>query len=319
MDYKAKKEERELSVVKHNEVVQKARYKLDLIQQKTILYLVSKIDSMKDDRFTDITVRLKDLCEIMGIEANGRSLNDIKEGLKKMADKSMWVELGDADNSITLMRWLAEVTINRGKSTVTVRFDDKMAPYLLKLENCFTRYKLINVLPMKSQYSLRMYELIMSHSGQGKWDVTLDDLKKLLYIDNLSTYSDYRDFKKRVLDPSLREICNFSDLSVAFSTKRIDRKIHSIVFEMCSIDEAHYSEGSRREINRDIVLENMPTEVVPPKKMPTIKDVRLLRLKQYQTKEREKLEKKYRAAKTAGEKKEDLFMPGQLSFQEISM
>lgn len=43
--------ERRLSVVKHNDIVQKARYQLDVVQQKTILYLISKIDSVNDEHF----------------------------------------------------------------------------------------------------------------------------------------------------------------------------------------------------------------------------------------------------------------------------
>lgn len=312
------KEERALSVVKQNDIVQKARYRLDLLQQKTILYLISKINSVKDVEFQEITVNVKDLCEIMGINNHsGKNIKDIKEALQKLADKSLWVEMGDVDDTIVLMRWLSEVAIKRGRGTVTVQFDKKMAPFLLQIENCFVKYQLVNVLPMKSQYSLRLYELIKSHNRQGKWEVTIEDLRKQLFIEP-GQYTDWRNFSRRILATSVMEICNYTDLVVAFSTKRADRKIHSLTFEMCNIDEVHYTEGARREINRDIILDNMSSEVVPPKKMPTIKDVRDLRKKQYQAKEREKMEKMYRNAKTAGDNKEDLFMPGQLSFQEMS-
>lgn len=313
MEKKQIKKERSLNVVKKNDIVQKARYKLDLIQQKTLMYLISKIDSIKDVEFQEITVNLKDLCGIMGInERSGTNLKDLKDAIQKLADKSMWVEMGDADDTIVLMRWLSDVEIKRGRGTVTVQFDKKMAPYLLQIKDgCFTQYKLIDVLPMKSQYSLRLYELIKSHNGQGKWEITVEELRKLLFVD-ANTYSKYEDFRRRILDTAILEICNFTDLIVAYEPKRRDRKIYSLTFEMCNIDEANWTEEKRREINRNTVLDNMPAEVAAPRKMPTVKDVRALREKQRKAIELEKMIKRVKRSKSAGGvSMQNDFMPGQ--------
>ena len=316
MERKKIKAERSLNVVKQNDIVQKARYRLDLVQQKTIMYLISKINSMKDVEFQDITVDIKDLCEIMGVKYNGKNLKDFKDNIQKLSDKSMWVELGDVDDTIVLMRWLDEVAIKRGKGTVTVRFDDKMAPYLLQIQDRFVQYQLVNVLPMKSQYSLRLYEIIKSHEAQGKWTVALDDLRKDLFVENIPTYADYRDFKKRILDPAVMEICNFTDLVVAYEPKRKDRKIYSIMFEMCEPDS--YTEHSRRRINQSTVLDRMPAEIVPPKKMPTVTDIREIREKIRHSKEMDELERKYGRAKKPIDYSEPApTMPGQTTIEEL--
>ena len=317
MEKRRVKKERALNVVKQNEIVQKARYKLDLVQQKTIMYLISKIDSMKDVEFQDITVDIKDLCDIMGIDKRqGKNMKGLKDALQKLSDKSMWVELGDVDDTIVLMRWLDEVAIKRGKGTVTVRFDDKMAPYLLQIQDRFVQYQLVNVLPMKSQYSLRLYEIIKSHEAQGKWTVALDDLRKDLFVENIPTYADYRDFKKRILDPAVMEICNFTDLVVAYEPKRKDRKIYSIMFEMCEPDS--YTEHSRRRINQSTVLDGLPAEIVPPKKMPTVTDIREIREKIRHSKEMDELERKYGRAKKPIDYSEPApTMPGQTTIEEL--
>lgn len=318
MEKKKIKAARSLSVVKQNDIVQKARYKLDLIQQKTIMYLISKIDSVKDIEFQDITIDIRDLCEIMGIDTRqGKNLKMLKDALQKLSDKSMWVEMGDAEDSITLMRWLDEVTIKRGRGTVTVRFDDKMAPYLLQIQNRFVQYQLVNVLPMKSQYSLRLYELIKSHEAQGKWELTIEELRKQLFIEP-GQYEDWRNFSRRVLDAAIVEICNYTDLMVAFTPKRKDRKIFSLSFEMCNIEHEQYSEGARRHINRDIILDNLDAEVSSPKKMPTVDDIRKMRERKRAEKEREFLAKKFRRAKKTIEYSEDpVVMPGQTSLDDL--
>src|SRR5665648_629847 len=181
MERKKVKAARSLNVVKKNDIVQKARYKLDLVQQKTIMYLISKINSMKDVEFQEIEIDLKDLCKIMGITYNGKNLKDFQDAIQKLSDKSMWVDTGP---QLILMRWLQRVVIDKGSTIVTVKFDELMAPYLLQIKDCFVEYRLENVLPMKSQYSLRLYELLKSHNGQAKWEISLDELKAQLFIEN---------------------------------------------------------------------------------------------------------------------------------------
>jgi plasmid replication initiation protein len=314
MERKKKKAERSLNVVKQNDLVQKARYRLDLVQQKTIMYLISKINSVKDVEFQEISVDIKDLCEIMGIQYSGKNLKDFKDAIQKLSDKSIWVDTG---SQIRLMRWLQRVDINKGDTSVTVRFDELMAPFLLQIRERFVQYKLVNVLPMKSQYSLRLYEILKSHETQGKWEVSLEELKKVLFIED-GLYEDYRIFRRKVLDSAVMEICNFTDLVVAYEPKRKNRKIYSLMFEMCNIENEQYSEGARRHINRDIVLDNLDAEVSSPQKMPTVDDIRKMRERKRAEKEREFLSKKFRRAKKTIDYFEDpVVMPGQTSLDDL--
>jgi len=314
MEKRRIKKERSLSVVQQNDLVQKARYKLDLVQQKTIMYLISKIDSVKDVEFQDITVDIKDLCEIMGVKYNGRSLKEFQDVMQKLSDKSLWVDTGP---KIRLMRWLQRVDIDKGSASVTVRFDELMEPFLLQIQERFVQYQLVNVLPMKSQYSLRMYELIKSHEAQGKWDVSLEELKKLLFLDP-GTYERYDIFRRRILDAAIVEICNYTDLVVAFTPKRKDRKIVALSFEMCNIFEENYTEGARREINRSIILDNMPAAVVSLKKLPTVAGIRSMREKQRKAKELAELSKKYNRAKKPPEYSEEVtVMPSQTTIDDL--
>lgn len=312
MERKKIKAERSLNVVKQNDLVQKARYKLDLVQQKTIMYLISKIDSMKDIEFQDITVDIKDLCEIMGIQYSGKNLKDFKDNIQKLSDKSIWVDTG---NKIRLMRWLQRVDIDKGTTTVTVKFDELMAPHLLQIQERFVQYKLINVLPMKSQYSLRLYEIIKSHEAQGKWEVSIDELKAVLFIE-AGLYEDYRIFRRKVLDSAVLEICNFTDLVVAYEPKRKDRKIYSLTFEMCAPDS--YTEHSRRSINQSTALDGLPAEVVSLNKLPTVAGVRSIREKQRKAKELAELSRKYNRAKKPPEYSEEVtVMPSQTTIDDL--
>lgn len=319
MEKEAVKNERKKSVVKKNDLIQRARYRLDLVQQKTLLYLISQINSIKDEDFVPVTINIKDLCQIMGIQYSGKNVLNIKEAIKKIADKSFWVELQDEDDTEVLLRWLDRVYIAKGKGTVTVKFPIELAPYLLKIKDgCFTQYALANVLPMKSHYSLRLYELFKSRETIGKWDVSLSKLKELLFIES-GTYEDYRVFRVKVIDTAIKEICNYSDLSAAYEVKRSgSRSITNIVFHFCGIEEEAYKEGARRDKNRDRALDGGITKVVQPGKMPTIRDIQELREKMRKAAELDKMVKRLARAKSAGgASPEDDFMPGQVTIDGL--
>ena len=308
------KKERNLNVVKQNDIVQKARYNLDLVQQKAIMYLISKIDSVNDVEFQNITVDLNKLCEVMGIQKRaGKNIKDLKNAMQKLADKSMWVDIGD---KITLMRWLSRVSINKGTTEVTIQFDELMAPYLLQIKERFVQYQLANVLPMKSQYSIRLYELIKSYENLGEWEVTIEDLKRLLFMEP-DTYPKYQNFSYRILNPAIAEICNFTDLTVAFTLNRRNRAAYSLTFVMCNVLDENWTEGKRRMINQDIVLDNYPSEVVSPRNKPTVEDVYAMQERQQQ----EKLKRKAGRAKTAASMEDfnrsSSFMPGQITLDDF--
>src|ERR1035437_860758 len=300
-----------MNVVKQNDLVQKVRYKLDLVQQKTIMYLCSQIDSTKDVEFQDITVDIRELCEIMGIRYNGKNLKDFKDAIQKLSDKSMWVDTG---KQIQLMRWLQRVNIDKGSTKVTVRFDELMAPYLLQIKGRFTQYNLINVLPMKSQYSLRLYELIKSYCGLGEWKIYLDELRKLLYIES-SSYLEFYEFKRKVLDKAVEEINCFTDIQIAFDTTRTNRKISGIRFVM--VDHLSVEDMSRRRINQDVALGNIPTgQVSKPNKL-TVQDIRGMQQLQKKAREMKELSEKYKKPDPVDYSEEVSFMPGQQSLFDI--
>ncbi|WP_408609851.1 RepB family plasmid replication initiator protein [Konateibacter massiliensis] len=47
-----------------------------------------------------------------------------------------------------------------------MRLDEGMTPYLFDLQEKFTSYGLYNILKMKSQYSIRFFEILKSYTYQ---------------------------------------------------------------------------------------------------------------------------------------------------------
>ena len=221
-------EQRGYLVVKSNDLIQKSRYDLSAQESKLILYLISKIQP-DDTDFQSYTFDLKDLCSVCGITYNGKNYRDFKEAIQPLSDRSFWIE---TDSKDMLCRWVSDCVIDKGETTVTVRLDYKLKPYLLQLRENFTSYQLENILVMKSKYASRLYELLLSYAYKGRYKAELPELREILGIAP-EQYKVYNNLKVRVLDVAVKEINTFTDLNVSFSLIRAGHRAAAIEFIIC--------------------------------------------------------------------------------------
>lgn len=230
--------QREYLVVKGNELIQKNRYELSLMEQKTISYICSMIkpiDALARANGVpfqlDYEFNIRDYCKVCGINYdNGTVYNDIKATLKKLRDRSMWMTL--EDGSETAVAWLDRVTTNKRSGIAKIRVDDRLAPYLFDLGQKFTQYQLYNILGMKSAFAIRIYELMKSYAFQKSKTFEIDELKHLLMVDEVKSYENFKDFRRKVLEVAQREINELTDINVYFEPITKGRKVIKVRFHI---------------------------------------------------------------------------------------
>lgn len=223
-------------VIKSNDLIQRSRFSLSTQQQKIILYLISKIKPFEEPH--PYVFRIKDFCRVCGLDdTQGYYYRTLKDELKKLRDKSVWIKLPNGDE--VTAGWLSKVKISQATGNVYIDFDVDMLPFLFGLKEQFTRYSLEYVLAMRSKYAIRLYELIKSHEWQGKTFKTLEDLK--IRMDALN-YDRWQDFRRYALEPAVEEINKYSDIFVSWNELKEGRKVARIVFNVVHV--------SGEEINR---------------------------------------------------------------------
>lgn len=220
---------RSYDVVKSNTLIQKARFNLNLQEHKIILRMIQLIKPGETE-FQIQTFSIKEFCELCGIdETNGKNYINIKRALKSLDDRSYWFpSVSPAKKpSEKLFRWLDYCEIEVGKGNVYLRLNNSMKPYLLELKGYFTQYSLYYVLGMKSQYSIRIYELLKSYQKKGTCAFYIEELKQLLLAEQ---YTQWNDFKRRVIDTSVKEINKMSDIQVSYELEKEGKKFTIIKF-----------------------------------------------------------------------------------------
>lgn len=83
---------------------------------------------------------------------------------------------------------------------------------------------------MKSAFSVRIYELIKSYAYQKNKIFEINELKRLLMVDNVKSYNNFKDFRRFVLEKALEEINRLTDLSISYEPIIKGRKVVKIKF-----------------------------------------------------------------------------------------
>jgi len=213
-------------VKKSNAFIENARYELTITQQKLILFVMCMV-RVEDDDFRAYVIPVSEIMERMGVSDSLYSR--IKTESRDLMKKVLTIEERNAAGKKvqTTLSWFSSIQYVEGSGSVQVRFDPGLKPYLLQLKGCFTTYMLDYVLPMRSSYSVRIYEFLkMELAFHHKVYFALEDLRTFLQIDRKPSFEHYGNIKARILLPAIREIYEHTDLQIIkLEEKKQSRKV----------------------------------------------------------------------------------------------
>lgn len=219
-------------VVKSNQLIE-ARYKLNLNEQKVLLYAISKLDRDKED-MNSIEFDVTEFTEL--IDSKGKRYEDFREIVRTLRRKEVIIDTEDKE---MIIGWLSNIKIYKNTGKVILKFDDELTPYLLQLKARFTRYQLKNILYLKNKYSIRIYELLKQYQTIKSRKFTIEELKETLMLGE-DQYSRLYDFERFILKSSMDEINELTDIDVNYEKIRTGRKVTGIKYTIESKDDDSY-------------------------------------------------------------------------------
>lgn len=229
---------RTFPVAKTNAVIQKARTKLSLFEQKMLAYAISKINPVTSGKpELHYTLEIRDICAVCGLYTDsGKVYALIRKAFKRLLTPTDdWVRLTDAEgvDSYVPFRWLEKVRFTPKKGLIDIMWDEEIAPFVFDLKRCYFSYPLQDILAMRSSYSLRLYELLSSYASMRSYSFELDTLRSLLYDSKtVHGYDRLADFRKRIIDPAVEEINTYTGMDVSYELVMSNRKCTHIRFSM---------------------------------------------------------------------------------------
>ncbi len=185
-------------IVKHNDLVNFHGY-FSPVESKIMCLLISRLDRMSPDKIT-YNMSTRDIIDLLGT-AHKDEIARIHSLAKGLVKKSMSIPTEDG---FLVTTWLCAVKYEAKQGEINFTFSPEIIPYLFCLKEHFTMYRLKNILPLRSSYSLRIYELLKQYQSLGERVIELEDLKRILCVED--KYKKYSHFKQRVILSVQREV-----------------------------------------------------------------------------------------------------------------
>ena len=222
-------------VVMKNELIQNSRYNLGLLEQRALLYLISKIKPT-DKPYTEYPFSIEEFCQVCKLNRrSGTYYQYIKDILKSMSSKPLTIRLDEHRELIT--NWINEAVINDETGVVSITFSKYLTPYLYELRQFYTSFCLEEVLAMNSKYGIRLFEYIKSIKSKGwKQAVPLEELR--IRMDCVEKYTEYKDFRKFALEPAVKDINTYTNIKISYEPIKVKKWVKAIEFTILDVSSA---------------------------------------------------------------------------------
>lgn len=228
MNKKVQKKTKDLSnrqlVNQSNELIN-ARYELSPLQKKLILLAIAQIDPINDLEAFCYKTTVAELENKLQEKINyARFRDDCIDLFKKplyfrntnVKSRRKWI----------VCNWFSSIEYDEGE--VIFQISDKLLPYLVQFKGNFTQYEISQALNFKGKYTIRFYEWLRQIKNQEykKRVFGLEEIYELLELP--TTLKVFKDFRIKVLEPSIKEINEKSDIKAQYKAIKQGRKFVEI-------------------------------------------------------------------------------------------
>jgi len=170
-------------IIQHNDLIS-GKYNWTVNEIKIVLKSISSLKSESDLTFK---ISKNDLVKLLS--DNNYSNRDLKNLSRRLYSKIFEIQ-GKNKEDWTLLSWFSKLEYKNG--IFFIKFNEEMKPYLFNLKKNFTKFNLQNILPMKSNYSMRIYQLLKQYQKIGYRNFTLDKLREILKIPDSYLYANIK-------------------------------------------------------------------------------------------------------------------------------
>ena len=128
-------------------------------------------------------------------------------------------------------RWVSRIKYIDDSAILEITFAPDVVPLITRLEKHFTSYQIQQVTQLTGKYAIRLYELLIAWREVGKVpQIELSEFRAKLGIED-DEYKAMNHFKSRVLEPSIKQINQHTDITVSYEQHKRGRTITGFSFK----------------------------------------------------------------------------------------
>ena len=216
----------ERKIVKQKIELTNASSPLSRTEIDFVLTIISQIKK-EDTEFKEYCFTIKELEKKMERKLNSKQLKDMAISL--MSKPLLLPINGRLDSKHwSVIGWFKHFDYDAGN--LSCSFDSRLKPYLIGINNRFSKGSLSSLLPMRSKYSKELYMLLTYEAYRGFFDVEVELLMNKLKVPNSLLL--YKNFKTKVLLQAQKDLDKFSDIIFTFEEIKKGRRVHRLKFNI---------------------------------------------------------------------------------------
>ena len=111
---------------------------------------------------------------------------------------------------------------------ISLSFPEKIKPFLYDLKQNYTSYRIGQVVKLKSNYSIRLFEMLIQYKKLGTRKLSLKMLRE--YFKTGDKYTISHDFLKKVVKPAVADLNAKTSFTIMHRCIKKGRAIEAIEF-----------------------------------------------------------------------------------------
>ena len=221
-------------VVKDNALIN-ASYNLELTEQRLIMLAIINARESGQGITADskLEIHASDYAKLFNVSADA-SYKALREAVNNLFNRQFsytaeYKKTGKV--GVVRSRWVSRIFYVDDLALLEITFAPDVVPLITRLEEHFTKYEAKQVAHLTSKYATRLYELLIAWREVGKVpQLELSEFRNRLGLVD-SEYTAMSDFKKRVLEPSIKQINEHTDITVTYEQHKKGRIISGFSFK----------------------------------------------------------------------------------------
>lgn len=222
-----------LTVVKSNELIA-ACFRLSLNETRLLYYAIACNNPMENEHGWQnyYEIKVSDIADMFKIKQEN-VYRDMLAACNAFFERKF--TMIDQNNIKHKGRFIDLISYQEKKGFLAIKFSESIKPYLYELKGNFTTYKLQQIALFTSPNSTRFYEfsvmeLKRSKKNVAEFTIPITQLRELLEMND--KYKRFNQFRERVIDKSIEDINQFSDLTLSVNVIKDGKTPTDIAFKV---------------------------------------------------------------------------------------
>lgn len=218
-------------VVKDNALIN-ASYNLEVTEQRLMLLAIINARETGNGITADskLQIHASDYMKHFNVDKK-TAYEALKNAVDNLFNRQFsFRETRKGTDFIVKSRWVSRIAYATNEAILEITFAPDVVPLILRLEEHFTSYQLKQVTQLTSKYAIRLYEMLIAWREVGKTpQIELAEFRHKIGVED-NEYKDMHNFKKRVLEPAIKQINEHTDITATYEQHKRGRLISGFSF-----------------------------------------------------------------------------------------